>query len=396
LPVNRVAKILIVDPLGLSPFYDQYLSTALADRGHDVELWIREPEFLPGYFDNRKFRARKVTHVSRRLFPGNSAVAKFFKYAELLLIDYPRIVTAALRAGIVHVQWLSPPPIADVELWYWRVVQLSGKKVIFTAHNVFPLGKDRTVTAHLKRRYALFNRIIVTSDYGKKIIRQYFPPVSPKTAMISHGPFFHDATRIPADQARSRLNLPPSRPIVLYQGFFSPHKGVEFLLDAFLLVVKKHPDALLLLVGGGDALYRSKISAQLQQGAIPSRNVSTRFELIPIPELILYYAASDIVVYPYKDIYQSGALFTGFGLGKAIVATRVGGLPEVIHDGANGRLVDYGDIDNLAKSIDELIASPTEREMLGRKAHATAVEEYGWDTIGRTLEEVYKRATETR
>ena len=384
-------RVIVVDPNCLTPFYDQYYCTALAERGFQVELWTREPDFLPGYFDNRKFHIQKLARISKAILPGNSFVSKFLKYADLLEFGYPRIMLAALRSDIIHVQWLSPPPIESIELFLWKIIRLLGKPVVFTAHNVFPLGGDHTVTRHLRSIYAIFDRVILPSEYGKKLFEQHFPECSSKAVKIPHGPFFHDMEKVSRDQARTDLRLSASRPVILFQGFFKPHKGVEFLLEAFPQVVAHHPEALLLLVGGGDAAYRKKIFALLQELPIPPNNVSTRMDLIPVSELLLYYSAADIVVFPYKDIYQSGALFTALALGKAVIATTVGGMPEVIKDGVNGRLVRYGDVSTLSNIINELIEYPEKRKQFEKESYKTAMVEYNWKMIAEQSGEMYRQ-----
>ncbi len=384
-------RIIIVDPQGLTPFYDQYYCTALAERGLQIDLWTREPDFLPGYFDNRKFRIQRLARISKAILPGNSLVTRFLKYSELLMLDFPRMMSTAFRGDVIHVQWLSPHPIASIELFFWKILKLLGKPAVFTAHNVFPPGGNHTVTRHLRSIYAIFDRVILTSEYGKKLFEKHFPKFSSKAVKIPHGPFFHDKEKTSQVQARMHLGLPASRPMVLFQGFFKAHKGVEFLLEAFPQVLVRHPDALLLLVGGGDVAYRKKISARLQQLLIPSNNVSARSDLLPVSELLLYYHAADIVVFPYKDIYQSGALFTALALRKAVIATTVGGLPEVIKDGVNGRLVDYGDVDTLANIINELVEHPEKRKRFGKESYKTATVKFSWKMIAERSEEVYRQ-----
>ncbi len=382
-------RILVADPLCIAPFYDRYLCEALTGRGHNLELWIREPDLLPRYFENSGFHVKKLSRVSKTLFSANSIPAKIVKYIELLLIDFPRMLLAARRADIVHVQWLSPPPFANFDLLLWKLVKFLGKKVVFTAHNLFPHEAEHKPTNHLRRVYRLFDRLIVTTRYAEKLLSEFFPAQSHKVAVIPHGPFFHDVAKVGGGEARKHLNISPSGKLILFQGYFSSYKGVEFLIDSFATVVKNYPDIILILAGGGNQDYQKKLDDVIMNLQIPPERVVRAYRFIPLAELPFYYEAADIVVFPYKDIYQSGALFTALAFGKPIIATTVGGLPEVIKDNINGRLVKYGDTILLAKTMVELLQSPEKCTMLGTHALKMVTEDYSWSMIAEKTEAVY-------
>jgi glycosyltransferase involved in cell wall biosynthesis len=82
--------------------------------------------------------------------------------------------------------------------------------------------------------------------------------------------------------------------------------------------------------------------------------------------------------------------------GKALVATRVGGLPQLVRDGENGLLVDERDPDALAEALVRLSDDPGERARLGAAAQAEIRERRGWDVVARQFGEVYDRVLEGR
>jgi glycosyltransferase involved in cell wall biosynthesis len=78
--------------------------------------------------------------------------------------------------------------------------------------------------------------------------------------------------------------------------------------------------------------------------------------------------------------------------GRAVVASRVAGIPEVVEDGVNGLLVPAGDTEALAAALARLAGDPATREQLGREARAQAVARLGWDAVARRFEECYAQA----
>ena len=99
---------------------------------------------------------------------------------------------------------------------------------------------------------------------------------------------------------------------------------------------------------------------------------------------------ADVVTLPYRNIEQSGVLYTALAFGRPLVLSAIGGFPEVAELGA-ARTVPPADPDALAAALDELIADPAERERLGAGALAAARAHYSWDEIGRKTVAFYER-----
>ena len=110
-------------------------------------------------------------------------------------------------------------------------------------------------------------------------------------------------------------------------------------------------------------------------------NVRTALRFVSNAELAGAFRAADLVVLPYREIDQSGVLFTAMAFGKPLLLTRVGGFPEI--EGAE--LVAPGDPEALAHALTELLADP---DRLKRMAGVERPE-YGWDAIARRTLEVY-------
>lgn len=138
---------------------------------------------------------------------------------------------------------------------------------------------------------------------------------------------------------------------IIFFGQITPHKGLEFLLDAMSNVHIKHPDIKLLIAGGGDLYF--DITPYKESNYIIWEN-----RYIGIRELANMVRNSIFAVCPYKDATQSGVIQTAFALNVPVVATNVGGLPEMVKDGLYGKIVPACNAKALGDVICELIESP--------------------------------------
>jgi len=196
---------------------------------------------------------------------------------------------------------------------------------------------------------------------------------------------FSDAGR--REPLRAALGLAPDQPVVGTVGRLDePVKGLSTLLAAMERVAERIPGAVCLVAGDGPA--RGPLEAAARR-----RNLQDRFRLLGERRDV-----SDLL--HAMDLYVQPSLLEGFGLsaleamaaGKAVVATRAGGLPEVVEDSVTGDLVPPGDPAALADRIVGLLEDSARRGRYGRAGQARARERFpiegmvrGWTRIYRDL-----------
>ncbi|HUF18455.1 MAG TPA: glycosyltransferase, partial [Thermoanaerobaculia bacterium] len=112
-----------------------------------------------------------------------------------------------------------------------------------------------------------------------------------------------------------------------------------------------------------------------------------RFDLrfVPDAEVAAYFAAADVVVAPYRYENQSGVAMNAFHFRRPVIATNVGGLPDIIEEGVNGKLVPAEDPESLARAIDEFFAG-ADRKGMEQGAGETAAK-YSWERYGSPVAE---------
>jgi glycosyltransferase involved in cell wall biosynthesis len=178
---------------------------------------------------------------------------------------------------------------------------------------------------------------------------------------------------------RERYSL-GNRVVVGFIGTFTGWHGVETLFDAASLVCERDSSISFLFIGDGDL----KSMLEKRVGAFTDRMIFTG--LIPHPEAPRYLAACDILVSPHKG-FDDGTAFFGsptklfeyMAMGKAIIASRLEQIAEVIHDGENGLHMEPGNTAQLAELILKLAGNENLRQQLGARARLDVVAHYTWD-----------------
>jgi len=171
---------------------------------------------------------------------------------------------------------------------------------------------------------------------------------------------------------RSELDIPDDAPVVTQVGQITPWKGHRFLLRALPRLRREFPALRVLVVGEPmtpkDADYLTRLRWNVAATALDETVLFTGWR-DDVPSVI---ADSDVVVLPSRAEPFGRAVLEAMALGKPVVATNTGGLPELVSHRQSGLLVDYGDAAALADAIAVLLRSPEVRRHMGENAAGDA------------------------
>ena len=177
---------------------------------------------------------------------------------------------------------------------------------------------------------------------------------------------------------------------VLFFGRIWPYKGLDYLIRAQPKIRASVPDARVVIAGRGEEM--SKYHALMQDPA--GFEVHNRW--IDEDERVTFFRRAAVVVLPYIEASQSGVVPMAYTFGKPVVATRTGGLPEVVEHGETGLLVPPHDEDALADAVIELLRDGDLRRRLGRKGREKLLAESSPKVVARQTADVYRRAIDDR
>ncbi|WP_369043762.1 glycosyltransferase family 4 protein [Streptomyces sp. Midd1] len=191
-------------------------------------------------------------------------------------------------------------------------------------------------------------------------------------------------------EVRARLGL-TDRPVVVCVSRLVPRKGQDTLVRAMPRVLAEHPDAVLLIVGGGP--YEKDLRALVRDTGVTE---SVRFTgAVPWSELPAHYGAGDAFAMPCRT-RRGGLDVEGLGIvyleasatGLPVVAGDSGGAPDAVLDGETGWVVHGGSAEETADRVTTLLADPELRRRMGERGRAWVEEKWRWDLLAERLREL--------
>jgi glycosyltransferase involved in cell wall biosynthesis len=355
-------RVLQVDASAFTPPYDHALCAALGRAGAEVTLATSRFGYGEVPAPERYVRDERAFY---RRQPG--AAGSRARLAAKLAQHVPDMLRLRRRpADVVHFQWLAVQHL-DAHLLP------RDKPVVLTAHDVLPREPRPGQRAAQRRLYERVDAVVVHSEHGRARLVDEAGADPAKLHVIPHGAFTHLLDVEPA-----ALPLPdPDRPVVLFFGLVRPYKGLDVLLDAWRGI----DDAELWVVGNA-----RMDTAPLRAQAPPNVRFLERF--VSDAEAAALFRRADVAVLPYRQIDQSGVLFTALAFGTPLVLSDAGGFPEVepaVHAPA-------GDPEALRAALQRLLGDAAERERLRAAAREAAATTYSWDAIARAHLALYARA----
>lgn len=272
---------------------------------------------------------------------------------------------------LIHVTW--PFRYGFFPLYVLR------KKMVLTMHDPIPHSGDYT-RANLMNRWIAFKLIkhfiLLNKNQRKEFSERYH--IADDRIFQSHLSVYTHLTKIPVGAP-----LCP-KPYVLFFGSINVNKGIEYLCHAMQKVLVQRPELHVMIAGKGTFYFDV-----FPYKDNPNFHFINRF--ITDEEQVSLITHSEAVICPYVDATQSGVVMSAFALNKPVIATNVGGLPEMIESGRHGILVEPRDIKGLAKAI---IATADQSLMKEMSEHIKDDFQMGgksWEAIALEIKDIYSK-----
>ena len=378
---------------GKDPHYALGLAPALADLGIEVEVvGNSEMEAFPG-----------VRHPNIRflnLIGDQSSADSSFRKVRRVLAYYVRLLRFAIRSEstVFHILWPNKFVYFDRTLLnlYYRAL---GKKLVFTAHNVNTEDRDqrdsRLNRTSLRIQYHLMRHVFVhTSEMQKALSADYGIPLEKLTVLTFPVNNVTPRTALTRETARTALNLGPREKVILFFGNIAPYKGLDVLVQALPELRSRLGAFRVLVVGGikkGERDYFEHVNTMIEQLKV-SDLIDQKIGYLEEEHVELYLKAADVLVLPYKRIFQSGVLFLAYSFGLPVVATDAGSLREEIIEGETGFICRRDDPADLAEQIARYFKSELFAGLAARRSwiinHANT--NYSWERLAAKTRQIYE------
>ena len=326
----------------------------------------------------------------------------------------------AAGANLVHVPHLRRPlsPLADLQafIWLFRYFRRQRPEIVAThTAKAGSLGRLAAAMAGVPIIVHTFHGHVLDGYFGRirtsifvgverflgRLTTQFIA-ISPeiasdlerlgighgKTVVIRLGLELDHLTVDKPGRLRSDLGVPAGAPLVGIVGRLVPIKAHDLFLAAASLVAKAHPDAHFAIVGDGELW--STLHVAVARLGLADRVHFTGWR----SDLSEVYSDLDIVVCCSRNEGTPVSLIEACAAGRCVIGTRVGGIADIIATGVNGLLVPSGDSGALATAIEDLIADPARRQIMGKTGRQMVLERHGSGRMVRELKEVYRRLLE--
>ncbi len=373
-------KIIIIAPSypyrGGIAHYTELLYKTLIARGHDVKI----------------FNFKRL--YPKLLFPGKTQFEPNFKSDK---IESEQIIDSINPINWVNIGFKISKEKPDLVIFkYWLpflapcfgvisaiVKTFSKSKIISICHNITPHEKFPLSGLLTKFAFAFADYFIVQSDIVEKDLSKLKP--NAKYQKVYHPVYGIFGEGIDKKEARKILGIKPDEKVLLFFGYIREYKGLDIILRAMKFILSEFPVKLLI---AGEFYEDPKRYYKIVEEEGIADFVIFKSEYIPMDEVKIYFSACDVVVLPYISATQSGIVQIAYNFNKPVIATNVGGLPEVVIDGETGFIVNPNP-NEIAKAVVKFF-----KEGLSDKFSENIKIEKGkfsWDELANAIESLLKK-----
>jgi glycosyltransferase involved in cell wall biosynthesis len=274
------------------------------------------------------------------------------------------------RPEILHLHYVS-----FLNLYSWRARLQSASQVFFTDHHSRPAGYVQTRAPLWKRAAARvinqpLTKVVCVSNYGYECMVKFGLLPKNRFEMIYNGV---DLARVKTDPQRAikfrkRYSIPAERAIVTQVSWMIPEKGIADFLETARLVLEQNRNVQFVLVG--DGVYREQYARDAAALGLGDRVTWTGMIDDPFGEGV-FHAADVVCQFSRWEEVFGWMIAEGMAHGKPIVATSVGGIPELITDGVTGHLVNRGDVITMSERVLALLGDSELRARMGQAGRET-------------------------
>lgn len=365
-------KVGIIEPVGGHggmDYYDYGLAMGLGSNNTLVRYYTCDQTQI------REYKNTETIICFRNMWK-RSFVIKSAKYLYGHLFAIRDLRKHSFK--IVHLHFFTFRSIDLIILWMAKFYKL---KIVATIHDIDSFDK-KAISFIEKSCLKLINGIIVHNETSLKMLMGKLKIEVPN-AIIPHGNYLPFINTI---EIKERLNEKLS---ILFFGQIKKVKGLDILLNAVKIVLDSGYNLELVIAGKPWKSDLEEYENLIEKLGI-SNSVKTKFNYIPDSEVSAYYNDADIVILPYRTIYQSGVLLLTLSYGKPVICSDLQAFQEVIVDGVNGLLFQTENAFDLAEKIIDVIQNPNLLNTIKLNSIKTIKEDYDWGKIGAKTSQFYK------
>jgi len=384
---------------------------------HKVALLTREypPEVYGGAGAHVEYLARELrmlTELTVQCWGSPRDEAGVTAHQPWPALSDPKPESAALQAMSINLAMAAAVKGVDLvhsHTWYANLGGHLSKLTwsiphVVTSHSLEPLrpwkaeqlgGGYSLSTFCEQTAIEAADAVIAVSQGMRQDVLTCYPKVNPDRVNVIHNGVDPEVFRpLRSEATLAKLGIEANRPYALFNGRITRQKGLHLLLAAAL---KIDPSYQLVIVASSPDTPEigAEVAALAERVRAERGNLVWIGRFLPLEELIHLHSSAAVFVCP--SIYEPFGLVNleAMACETAVVASRVGGIPEIVVDGETGYVVDYDAehpesfITALASRVEELLADPALAAGMGKAGRARATQHFSWRTIAARTVELY-------
>lgn len=365
-------KIALIEPIGSHGGMNYY--------DYGLALGLGENDVLVYYFTCNKTECREYKNVLLYktfgdIWNKNGLIKLFF-----LLNGYLKSIlqSKVKQVDLLHFHFFNLGIINVLVLLFSKI---TFQKIIVTIHDVEPFdGKSNALLT--KIAYSLIDGVIVhnficLNEVIQKGLNKNKAGVVP---IGNHMPFIDSLEK---RKSFDKFNL-------LFFGQIKEVKGLDVLLDALSIITKTQKNIQLTIAGKFWKDSKDKYDDQISKLRIGSY-IDAHYKFIPDEEIVNFFSEADLVVLPYRRIYQSAVLMLTMSYGVPVLVSDLDAFCEIVVDNENGFIFKNEDAIDLANKIKLIMNNKFDLKKVSEKASDMLVEKYDWVLVGSKTVDFYSK-----
>jgi D-inositol-3-phosphate glycosyltransferase len=365
-------KVAIVDHVGIKAgmdCYDLSLYKALKKQGCDTLIYSNFESDEQGIFKSFKLR------ISDNIFSYFHMLSQYWRIgSDISRRNVQQCIIHGFRFGFAD--WLLI-----------RMLKKASVKIFMIVHDSESLVGMKKSKKWKKRIFDFCDSLIVHNNFSAGELWKEFKGAERKVAVIPHGHFLDVVKATDAAMFMSQNMFEKGRKYLLFFGHIKKSKGLDLLLEG---LVQIYPEIFLVIAGRmrkhrfdeyTELISRYKLSSRIKifPGYISSELRNELFQM------------ADAVVLPYRKVYQSGVMLMAMSYGKAVIASDLLPMKEMITDKINGFLFKTGDKDSLSSAIDLVMSNEAMRKEVSEQGRLYVEKNHDWNLIASKWIELFQK-----
>ena len=376
---NKI-KVAIIEPVGGHGgmnYYDFCLAEGLVAAGAEVTVYTCDKTNIP------KGLPFGVKLSFLKIWGHNPKILRAFRFFICLLKTMFDVREKKIE--LIHYHFFH---YTKMEILCVLMARIFALKIVITAHDVESFaGKYSAQVAY--RILSMANKVIAHNKVSRlELVNKVNMPKS-MIAIIPHGHYLNSIPKNPSPSiALKKLSL-TSNPVLLFFGQIKEVKGLELLLNALPPVIATFPNLKLLIAGKVWKDDFSKYKKIINENNLQN-NVDIYIRYISDEDVATFYRAADIVILPYRRIYQSGVLLMAMSYGLPVLVSDLEGMTEIIQDNVNGFVFKTGDVKSLSMKLIDVLNDSGKLKLVASQGFKTVVKKHNWGMIGEKTIKLYR------